>query len=160
MNVNRGKDFENLMREACLAVPGVSVIRLHDQTTGYAGSKNPCDIIAYKFPYQYCLELKSVHGNLLPFSNITDFQWKSLLELSKVKGVLAGIVCWWIDKDITRYIPIETLQNLKDNNSKSIRYDFRELPNLEIYGEKKRVFFNYDMRRFFMEVENDTTIPR
>ena len=153
-NVSRGKEFETVIRKALLSVPGVSVIRLHDQTSGFYGSKNECDLIAYRYPYQYCLELKSVHGNTLPFANITEFQWQSRLQMSKVPGVRAGIICWWVDRDTTKYVPIETLEIMRENNSKSVSYHFNDLPMLEIHGKKKRVFYDYDLERFFTEVDN------
>lgn len=43
MAVNRGKDFENVVRTAFEKVPNVSIDRLHDQTTGWKGSTNICD---------------------------------------------------------------------------------------------------------------------
>ena len=163
MNVNRGKDFENIIRKAFEEVPGVSVDRLHDQMTGYkVTSANICDFIVYKKPYEYYIECKSVHGNTLPFSNITDNQWRGLLEKSKIEGVKAGIMCWWIDKDVTRFIPIQLLQAEKNLGSKSIRYDYgfahydknsgHISPIIDIQGKKKRVFWDYDMTTFFKEV--------
>ena len=43
MSDNKGKQFENIIKQAFEQVPNVSVVRLHDQTTGYLGSKNICD---------------------------------------------------------------------------------------------------------------------
>lgn len=43
MSTNRGKQFENVVRQAFEKVPGVSIDRLHDQTTGFKGSQNICD---------------------------------------------------------------------------------------------------------------------
>lgn len=43
MAENRGKQFENVIREAFEKVPGVSIDRLHDQTNGFKGSQNICD---------------------------------------------------------------------------------------------------------------------
>ena len=43
MSFNRGKQFEKVIKEAFERVPGVSIDRLHDQTTGYVGSSNICD---------------------------------------------------------------------------------------------------------------------
>lgn len=164
MATNRGKEFEQRIKEAFEKVDGVSIDRLHDQTTGYLGSANICDFIVYKEPYEYYIECKSVHGNTLPFSNITDTQWRGLLEKSKIKGVTAGVICWWIDKDVTLFIPIQILQKLKlEYNRKSIRYDNplvgvrpdEEQPfvrQIEIKGTKKRVFFDYDMKEFFNDL--------
>ena len=94
MSVNRGKDFENVIKRSFEKVEGVSIDRLHDQTTGFKGSRNICDFIVYKEPYEYYIECKSVHGNTLPFSNITDNQWTGMLEKSRIEGVFAGLICW------------------------------------------------------------------
>ena len=84
-NINRGKQFENVIKESFQKVSNVSIDRLHDQTTGFANSANICDFIVYKEPYEYYIECKSVHGNTLPFSNISDTQWNGLLEKSKIE---------------------------------------------------------------------------
>lgn len=153
MAVNRGKQFEDVIRKSFEKVEGVSIDRLHDQTTGYMGSQNICDFIVYKEPYEYYFECKSVHGNTLPFSNITETQWKGLLEKSKIEGVFAGVICWWIDKDVTKFIPIQALQWNKENGYKSIRYNHNGTSFIEIKGKKKRVFFDYSMEDFFTHFE-------
>lgn len=153
---NRGKQFEQVIKRAFEAVDGVSIDRVHDQTTRYRGSKNICDFIVYKYPYQYYIECKSVHGNTLPFSNITDAQWEGLLTKSRIKGVRAGILCWWIDKDVTKFLPIAVLKDLKDNQYKSIRYDVNSLKSHKIWlipAVKKRTYFKYDMEKFLEVIE-------
>lgn len=163
MAVNRGKQFEQVIKESFEKVPNVSVDRLHDQTTHWKGSSaNICDFIVYKEPYEYYIECKSVHGNTLPFSNITETQWNGLLEKSKIKGVFAGVICWWIDKDVTKFIPIQLLLHMKLLNFKSIRFDDYTVgtfdypqQSMEIKGKKKRVFFDYDMESFLKEVEEN-----
>lgn len=155
MAYSYGKKFEDVVREAFEKVPGVSIDRLHDQTTGFKGSSNICDFIVYREPYEYYFECKSVHGNTLPFSNITDTQWKGLLEKSKIEGVFAGVICWWIDKDTTLFLPIEELELEKQHGWKSIRYDIiQDNGVIEIKGKKKRVFFDYDMESLL----NDSTL--
>lgn len=157
--VNRGKKFESVIREALLRIPGVSIDRLHDQTAGYKGGQNICDFIVYKEPYEYYIECKSVHGNTLPFSNITETQWNGLLEKSKIPGVHAGIICWWIDKDETGFFPIQMLQDLRDRGEKSLNIngdwqDFYDTWQWHwIPGKKKKVFFEYDMIKFLEEVK-------
>lgn len=160
---NRGKQFEDVIKKAFQQVPGVSIDRLHDQMTGYkVTSANICDFIVYKKPYEYYIECKSVHGNTLPFSNITDRQWNGMLEKSKIPGVFAGVICWWVDKDTTKFIPIQVLESLKSHwNYKSIRYDMdasfiqdgNDIHPIEIQGKKKRVFYEYDMATFLKEAE-------
>ncbi len=159
MSINRGKQFEQVIKEAFLKVPGVSIDRLHDQTNGFKGSQNICDFIVYKEPYEYYFECKSVHGASLPFSNITDTQWNGLLEKSKIEGVFAGVICWWVDKDITAFIPIQSLNFYKHLGQKSVRYDQFDMCTdykvIEIKGKKKRVFFDYNMEEFFNEIQSN-----
>ena len=185
MAVNRGKQFESCIEQAFKKVPETSVVRLHDQTTGTLGSSNHCDYIVYKKPYEYHIECKSVHGNTLSihstpkpdrfgvlhgfYGAITDTQWEGLLDRSYIPGVIAGVVCWWVDKDVTRFIPIQVLEYLYKRGDKSIRYDFDftalmitpygefSYPIVDIHGEKKRIFFDYDMEQFFKEVTNGKT---
>ena len=158
MAVNYGKKFEDVVREAFEKVPGVSIDRLHDQTTKFKGtSANICDFIVYREPYEYYFECKSVHGNTLSFRNISATQWNGLLEKSKIEGVFAGIICWWIDKNITLFLPIEELELAKQHGWKSIRYDIIQDSGVivvEIKGKKKRVFFEYNMEGFLDELSN------
>lgn len=150
---NRGKDFEYVFKECCEKVDGVSIDRLHDQTNGFAGSSNICDFIVYKKPYEYYFECKSIHGNTFPLSNLTDKQYKGLLEKSKIQGVNAGVVIWWVDKDITKFVPIIRIAFWKNCGYKSLRYDYPDDACIEIKGKKKRVFFDYDMQDFFDSIE-------
>jgi penicillin-binding protein-related factor A (putative recombinase) len=154
VRTNYGKKFEDVIREAFEKVPGVSIDRLHDQTTKFKGtSANICDFIVYREPYEYYFECKSVHGNLFPFRNITETQLNGLLEKSKIEGVFAGIICWWVDKDFTAFIPIQNIERAMEADWKSFRYDL-EGHFIEIRGKKKRVFFEYDMESFLDELSN------
>lgn len=167
MAVNRGKQFEDVVREAFEKVPGVSIDRLHDQTTKFKGtSANICDFIVYREPYEYYIECKSVHGNTLSihsndpkhkYGNISNTQWEGLLEKSKIEGVTAGIICWWVDKDVTLFLPIQILNQFKRVGNKSVRYDINEYIGnvIEIKGKKKRVFFDYDMEEFLNEIQHN-----
>lgn len=143
MGPNYGKDFENVVKKSFEKLNTVCVIRLHDQTTGFKGSVNPCDFIVYDYPHMYLIECKSIHGNTFPLSNITRNQLSEMYRMSAISGVRAGILCWWIDHDVTRYIPIQYIHEYIENGIKSIRYDDPEA-GLEIVGKKKRVFFDYD----------------
>ena len=156
MAVNRGKDFENVVREAFEKVPNVSIDRLHDQTTKFKGtSANICDFIVYREPYEYYFECKSINRGAFPFSNITDTQWNGLLQKSQIEGVFAGIIVWYIDKDATFFIPIQILNQDKSIGHKSMSckscYEYPSI--VEITGKKKRVFFEYDMEKFLNEIQ-------
>ena len=159
MPQNRGKQFEQVVRESFEKVPNTSVYRLIDAMGGYLAVANVSDYIVYHYPYQYFLECKAIHGNTLSinsndpkrkYGNISNTQWEGMLELSKIKGVHCGVICWFIDHDVTMYLDIGDLQIAKDLGDKSIRFDE---PYLPIEGQKKRVFFEYDMQKFFERFE-------
>lgn len=153
MAVNRGKQFEKAIRDAFQKVHGVSIDRLPDQMTGYKKtSSNICDFIVYKYPHQYYIECKSVHGNTFPFSNVTETQWQGLLRKSKLYGVYAGIICWWVDYGVTKFIPIQALEWNRKHGFKSLRYDYNGTSFVEIKGKKKRVLYEYDMEGFFNDL--------
>ena len=154
-NPNYGKEFENLVKQGFSKIPNVSIDRLHDQMTGYLGSKNICDFIVYKKPYEIYIECKSTRGNTLTFANITENQWTGLLEKSKLKGVKAGVLIWFIDRDVTMFAPIQFLQYMKESGLKSIKPDPFVLPPYKVIyieGKKKRVFYDYDFTNFLEEV--------
>ena len=153
MVVNRGKQFEDVIKQSFLGVPNVSIDRLPDPASGYLGIRNVCDFIVYKEPYEYYVECKSTHGNTLPFTRITDNQWAGMLEKSKIRGVYAGVMVWFVDKDVTYWVDIRQLQMAKEYGKKSISFDDKFIRYIPIRGKKKRVFFEYDMSSFFEETK-------
>lgn len=163
MSVNRGKKFEQVIRDAFRKVPNTFVMRLQDQVSRFKGtSANICDFVVYKYPTVYFIECKSIHGNTFSihsepnkdkngklhgfYGNITDTQWEGLLEASKCPGAIAGIICWWVDHDVTRFLPIQQLELVRVKGNKSVRYD-TDL-GTPIEGKKKKIFFDYNMEKF------------
>lgn len=157
MGQNRGKDFENKVREDLGLVEGVSVDRLPDQMNGFKGGTNICDFIVYKYPNIIFLECKSCYGNTLNFSNIS--QLDSLTKKVGIKGCIPGVMIWFIDHDLTLFVKAEGLQRLKDSGCKSVN---AKTYNLNLYldeyvvvpGKKRRIFFDYDMETFLKEVQS------
>ena len=159
MPQNRGKKFENVIRDAFLKTAGVSIDRIHDQTNGYKNSSNICDFIVYKWPYQYYIECKAIHGNTFSIHSnnpanryglVTNNQWEGLLKKSYIPGVKAGLLIWYIDHDLTFFVPIQFAQAERDCGKKSLKvYNLDKQICKVIMGNKKRVFFDYDMESFF-----------
>ena len=170
MAENRGKQFESVIKESFERVDGVSIDRLHDMTNGYLGSSNIADYIVYKEPYEYYIECKSVNSPYLSihsndpkkkYGNISNKQWEGMLRKSQIDGVFAGVICWWVQYDITLFLPIMLLEYCRTElGLKSIKYDFiskyafKEMAVLPIAGIKKRVFYDYDMTKFFEYFED------
>lgn len=160
MAVNRGKQFEEQIREAFEKVPHTSVVRLIDPQNGYAGVRNICDFIVYNYPYQFFIECKSCYGNTLPFTNITKNQWDGLYEKSHINGVVAGYMIWFIDHDRTIFVPAQSMIVHKELGKKSWNISNQwDSDCIEIKGEKKRVLFDYDMTDFLERYKaNDYTM--
>ena len=170
--VNRGKDFEGQVHDGFAKIEGVSIDRLPDPMAGYAGVRNICDFLVYKYPTQYYIECKSCYGNTLSihsndpkkkYGAITNNQWEGLLEKSKIPGVKAGILVWFIDYDVTYWLDIRLLQKHREAGNKSIKYfadwiDFTQETKemwTHILGKKRRVLFDYDFIPFFEEMNAD-----
>jgi penicillin-binding protein-related factor A (putative recombinase) len=149
---NRGKDFEGIVKLAFEKVSDTHVYRIPDQLTYKSGSKNPCDFFVYHKPVLYAIECKVTNKPSLPFANISEYQWSELLKMSKISGVAAGILCWYTNYDVTKFIPIGFLETLKQNGAKSIRYDADDISIITIAGEKKRIFWNYHMESLFQSI--------
>lgn len=156
---NRGKVFEDIVKECLEKDPYTYALRLYDPQGGYAGVANPCDHIAFrelnsKF---YMIECKSLHGNTLSifgndpkkkYGKISNTQWEEMSRASHY-NVVAGVMVWWIDADVTKFIPIQALERIRNSGAKSIRYDLEIPEGCIIEGEKKRVYFDYDFTSFF-----------
>ena len=151
MAENYGKKFEEQVRSDLKKLSDVSVIRLPDPTSGYLGVRNISDFIVYRYPNMIFLECKSVHGSLFPLSNITPNQYNGMLEQSKIPGTICGVMVWWIDKDVTKFFPIQYIKSMKESGAKSLHTD-----NIgyEVPGSKKRVFFEYYMEAFLNELQD------
>jgi len=147
---NYGKDFEKRIAEAMLRVADVDVQRLYDTTNGYIGVHQPADYIVYKYPHQYYIECKCTWENTLHKDYIP--QLDDLYKKSQTDGIIAGVIVWFIKHNYTAFISVKDLvrhfQTHKSINIKELNYK-RELTHIEIFGEKRRVFFDYDMGKFF-----------
>lgn len=146
MGVNRGKEFEERVREALERVLWTKTIRLHDQTTGYKGSSNECDFLFFRSPVLHMIECKSCYGNTLPFSNITEKQL-NLANNDVCWGVKTWFCVWFIDHDVTVLIPAWIIQAHNAEGRKS--FNIKELETFNgickiVPATKKRVFFDYD----------------
>ena len=121
--MNYGKKFENNFKKGV----GKELVRLYDTTNGYAGVKNPCDFIYYKYPYQYLFELKSVKGNRFDFSNITDNQKEQLDFYSHIQGCNPMVVVEFREHKQVYMIPWSTIKRTMKNNRQSLTVDDCEI---------------------------------
>lgn len=145
MAVNRGKAFEQKVKEDLLKLPDVSLERLPDQMSGYMGSKNVCDFVLYSYPNLFYIECKTTNENTFPLSGLT--QYDKLLERRGKKGVRSGVVIWYIKYDTVVYVPIATFEKIKNNGLKSVNIKMLQTSDYKIIlipSVKKRVFMDSD----------------
>lgn len=145
MAVNRGKQFEDAIKNAFNKEPNTIIYRLQDSMGGFSGVANICDFIVYQYPIIHFIECKSCHGNTWNFKNLTDTQYRGLVGVNKAYGVNAGVMLWFVDRDVTFYVPIEEIKRRIEKGDKSIRFtdDY-----FVIDGKKKRVLFEYNMSKY------------
>lgn len=147
--IQRGKDFEEIIKKAFLEVDNTTIERLPDPTQGYLGVRNKSDFIVYHYPYEYYIECKTTHSHRLPFTNITFNQRVGMLDVSKNNGVVAGVICWFIPSDKTYFIPIQLIEKYRLEGLKSLNLNTPYVNEwVEIKGVKKRIFFDYDLGDF------------
>lgn len=159
MSVNRGKGFEEQV-EQDLSNTGAYVLRLYDPQGGYMGVANPCDFVVCRKGCMYMLECKATHKATLSINSndpkkkygaVSNRQWEGLLEASR-KGVVAGLLIWWVDNDVTKFVPIQTAEQLRNAGAKSLKHDICGGGIVTIKGRKKRVFYEYDFNQFFLDL--------
>lgn len=148
MAINRGKIWERCIKESWERTFSSSLIlRLPDQQSGYfATSRNASDFIAFKSPYFYLIECKSIKGNTLPLSNLR--QYEMLMEYRNIQNIKIGFMVWWYDKGVTAWVPLDSVTQLKKENKKSIHVDYvtKKLYNIiEVPNVIKRVYPKCDL---------------
>lgn len=153
---NRGKQFEEKFKTDFSKLPGVSLDRLYDTTSGYYGIRNICDFIGYKYPNIFYLECKSSQGNTWNFSAYS--QYEKQLTKAGIYGVRVGVILWMIKHDTVVYLPTRTIQKMKADNKKS--FNIKDLDNkdyriIRIPSVKKRVFMDSDYSVLFNLGEGD-----
>lgn len=154
MGKNVGKIFESRIRaDFKNAKTPHYLLRLYDQTSGYASIQTPCDLTLFAQGGYYLLELKSVEGRLNFNSNITDNQLKSLHAASQVEGVVAGILVWFKNHDFTCFIPIQEIIKRIEAGYKSVGYtDIETVWHAPLAALKRHKYFTYNADFFIVQL--------
>lgn len=72
------------------AFPNCFLYRLPDIQSGYFNSSNICDFISFESKKLYLIECKSIHGNTLPFTDIS--QYDRLLRYANKEDIFPGVL--------------------------------------------------------------------
>ncbi len=146
MAISRGKQFESKLRNDFQKVSGSFIYRLPDQVSGYkTTSANVSDFICYVMPNIFLIEAKTISGNTFPISNLSQFE--KLRSYKDIPGLRKGVIIWFTEKDRVIYVPIQTIEKMKQDGKKSVNirtidddgYEYVNIPSV-----KKRVFLDSD----------------
>lgn len=144
--INRGKQFEQKLKEDFGKVCGSFIYRIPDQMNGHrTTSQNPCDFFGYIKPLFFMIEAKSISGNTFPINNFIQFE--RMKSYRGIPGLRRGVVIWFTEKDRVVYVPVITIEKMLKDGKKSVNirtidsdgYDYVDLPSV-----KKRVFLDTD----------------
>lgn len=154
MAVSRGKQWEEKVKEDLSKLMDVSLERVPDQVSGFKNtSQNPCDFYCYLYPYFYYIEAKSVNANTFSL----DFpQYERLLIRAGRKGVRSGVMLWWIPHQKVAYIPVKSMEKMKQDGKKSVNIKMlntNEYRLFEIPSITKRILptCDYNILRHLQE---------
>lgn len=155
MAINRGKQFEHLIKETLNSLPGVLCERLYDNTSGFIGINTPSDFIVYKYPYIYFVECKTIHGASIPIQNLVQID--RIADRCVCEGVKGVFLIWFVDKQQTYAVDYSILQLLRNSGAKSINYtSLQDISKTNskvklIPAQYKRILGKYDLTILFEE---------
>jgi hypothetical protein len=149
MAESRGKKFEGIVKESINSLPNCWLLRLYDATDMFKSVNNPCDFVGSINGTMVLIECKSIEGNRLNFkSDIRINQWEGMIEAmtatcGSVNPIVAYVLTWFVDKDVTMAFNIKQLEYLKFQGNKSVAWDNTDCGIL-VPAKKKRTYFEYD----------------
>lgn len=161
--MNEGKKFEEDFKKSF--PENYFIYRLRDSGSSFNGKQdglrftitNACDFIAFdpENGLLLPLELKSVQGNSLPFTNIKEHQLKELNDFSTKLNVFPFIVINFRGSNKTFFMYIKNLMNfIETTNKKSINIkDVQEFGGIDAEQYIKKVRSGYKLEIFFNKLK-------
>lgn len=142
--------------------------RINDNAASFSGAsalrfspKNGYDFEAYVYPNLFALELKSTKNTSISFERkgvksqamIKWYQINALQLAGQHRGIVAGFIFNWRNKNKTHFVRIEDFIKFMDStDKKSINQtDILSMPHILIEQKLKRTRYSYDMEKFFMD---------
>lgn len=156
MSTNRGKEFEKKIREQFKKLRNVSVDRINDNV-GFKGAYNIADLIVYRKPNKYYIELKCRKGTSFSFEGVNKDALLDMQYQSNIRGVNCYFIVWFIDLDRTIAISAkEIYEQIHVHGRKSIGVNsFDKFEFIEVKGIKKRKYYKYDLEELLNEFDRE-----
>lgn len=136
----------------------IDIQRLYD-TVNMKFIVQPADFICYRYPNQIYVECKSTVSH--SFAIYNQKQYERLLEKSKKKGVVAGMLIWFIEDKRVFWVDVVWAKIFKETTgAKSVSVTkLSDRANKEISGvfeidqKTTRVNPKMDLRSFFDKIK-------
>ena len=119
--INRGKQFEEIIRKHLSKYEDVLCQRLYDNMGGYSSITYPADFIVFKSPKFIYLECKAVHKASIPLRNLTQINSMCTIIQNK-PNVYGKFIIWFVDKKCTFLIDYQYVKSALDGGLKSLNY--------------------------------------
>lgn len=173
--MNEGKKFEHHFHKS-LEKEDFYVLRLVDPPSSFGkdstrvrfSAKNPYDFLAYKSPYLFCLELKSVIGTSISFqteeeakqkkntsANIKWHQIESLMKAGNFDGVEPMFIINFRKTNQTYAIPIaEFIAYAERITKKSINEQDCKAMGILIPQTLNRTSYHYNFQFIYEDIQS------
>ena len=160
--MNTGKRFEQNFKKSVPA--DVFYYRFKDGTSNWEHNgiarfqaTNICDCMLFDGNRLYLLELKSVKGKSIPFSNLKrnnkDKRLEELLLTTYFKNIVAGIIIEFSTLDRAFFMHINDITDfIRASDRKSIPLDYFVEKGIEIEIIKKRVNNGFNVKKLLSEI--------
>jgi len=161
--MNNGKVMEQQFRKSAKKVPGLFFYRLRDGTASFYGGKedsrirfqqrNIADVVMFKTPVLYLLELKTHNGASLPRAKVRENNLKDLAEAAEYSNVVSGFIVDFAERGKAFYVDSRRVkQFLEDADRKSIPIAWFEQNGVRVGIQQLKVNKLYDVKTFTDEM--------
>ena len=147
-------DFAKQLREQLQ--DEIVIQRLYDNMSKFA-LHYPSDYILFTKYGSYYIECKATKDKSFYFSGFAKHQVEEMKQISKNKAnVDCFVVIFFYSKGITKAFNIDYIIELIESGEKKVSYDDEFC--VELYGKKKRLYFEYNMKRFVKELDGEFSV--
>lgn len=145
--VNKGKKFEEIIKRDFSLLSQSKITRLFDPVGGYKKIKNVCDFIGYCYPLSFYFEAKITKENTFNLNKLT--QYEELIKYKNTKGLQAGVLIWFYNKNKVVWCSIENIEFMKNSNIKSININHKDTYDFELDIKILKIYPKIDFNSLY-----------
>ena len=144
-------DFAKQLREQLK--DEIVIQRLYDNMSKFA-LHYPSDYILFTQSGSYYIECKATKNKSFYFSGFAQHQIDEMKQICENKAnVECYVVVFFYEKGVTKAFNMNYIIKLIESGEKKVSYDDEIC--IELHGKKKRLYFEYNMKRFVYELDKE-----